>query len=162
MIKEKAKEIVDNMSDAEAVRFLKHFGESLFRETPRQSILEGIAEENAKLTEMQDLMALDVNTRKTALNIKDSGYLARSVLEGMVQDEALASAIVSTWKGYKSDELFVGTILTAGFVAGMLLVVATTEIEFQVKGVKFKKHPATSEQIKAVTEPFFGVLRKIF
>ena len=70
--------------------------------------------------------------------------------------------MVKARDGFRSDELFVETILTAGFVAGMLLVLATTDIEFQVKGVKFKKHPATAEQIKAVTEPFFGLLRKKF
>ena len=54
-----------------------------------------------------------------------------------------------------------GVILAVGLVASMMLLVSTTEIELEFKGVKIKKGKATAEQIKAIAEPLFKAIGKI-
>lgn len=151
-------EILEKMSDTEAVRFLKHFGTMLFRETDREIILGGVSPETWSLRELKRLQSLDAATRQRNLGPEDSARVARCILQEMAKDEEIAKAIAGAWKTYRSDELFVESILAAGFVAGLLLFVATTEIEFEIGGVKFKKQPASADVVRAVAEPFFKAL----
>ena len=78
-------------------------------------------------------------------------------------DDSIAPALVSAWQNYKSesDELFVETVLAAGFVAAVLMFMATTEVEGQVKGVKFRKIAATPELVQAIIKPFLDILAKL-
>jgi hypothetical protein len=158
---ESALSIVQKMSDVQAVRFLQHFGDSLFQETSRETILGGVSPEISTLSAIRRLKALDAETRGLAVGPEESARIARAILTEMARDKNLAPVVLDAWKSYKPDELFVEAILASGFVAAMLLFMATTEIEGRVLGLKFKKSAATAEVVRAVTEPFFGVIHKL-
>lgn len=154
-----ALEIVRHMKDTEAVRFLNHFGSTLFRETSRDIILKGIDPRLEGLAEVRRLQSLSPETRQMKLGPEQSAVIARKMLLEMARDDNLSRALVKAWETYRPDELFVETILATGFIAAMLMFMSTTEIEFQVKGFKFRKKAATPELVRAVTEPFFGALK---
>ena len=69
--------------------------------------------------------------------------------------------IIKMWEEYEPQELFVEAILAVGLVASSLLLMATTEIELEFKGIIIKKGRATPEQIKAIAEPMFNAIARI-
>lgn len=158
---EKAMEIVNNMSDMEAVRFLEHFGKQLFEGTTPEAVKNGVTPELKDLAELRQIDTLDGETRKRRLEPEDSARIARITLEQMAQDDGLSDALVKSWEDYDPQELFVEAILAVGLVASMMLLVSTTEIELEFRGVKIKKGKATAEQIKAIAEPLFKAVVKI-
>lgn len=159
---ESALSIVRGISDAEAVRFLQHFGQALFEETSRDAVIVGIPGEIEALDQVKQLMTLDSETRELTIGPDDSPGIARGILMEMARDKQLAPILVSAWNDYESDELFVvEAILASGFVAALLLFMATSEIEGQVLGMKFKKGKSTPEMLRAITEPFFGAIEKL-
>ena len=155
---DQALEIVRNMKDIETVRFLTHFGKMLFQETPRDVILKGIAPEVESLDAIRRLQSLGPEARQVKLGPQESVRIARKILFEMTNDDALSSALVDAWDNYESNELFVEAILASGFVAAMLMFMSTTEIEFQVKGLKFRKNAATPELVRAIWEPIVEAL----
>ena len=158
---EKAIEIVSNMSDVEVVRFLEHFGKQLFEGTTPDAIMNGVSPELKDLAEFSELDNLDGETRRNRLEPEDSVQIARITLQQVAQDDGLSEALVKSWEEYDPQELFVELILAVGLVASMMLLVSTTEIEIEFKGVKIKKGKATAEQIKAIAEPLFSAIGKI-
>ena len=158
---EKAMEIVSNMSDVEVVRFLEHFGKQLFEGITPEAVMNGVTPEFKNMAVLRKIDTLDVETRKKRLEPEDSSRIARLTLEHMAQDYGLADALVKSWEEYDPQELFVEAILAVGLVASMMLLVSTTEIELEFKGVKIKKGKATTEQIKAIAEPLFKAIGKI-
>lgn len=158
---EKAIEIVNSMSDVEAVHFLEHFGKQLFEGTTPDAVMNGVSPELKDLAELSELDNLDEETRGKRLEPEDSIGIARITLQQMAQDGGLSDALVRSWEEYDPQELFVETILAVGLVASMMLLISTTEIELEFKGVKIKKGKATAEQIKAIAEPLFSAVGKI-
>jgi hypothetical protein len=158
---EKAMEIVNNMSDVEVVRFLEHFGKQLFEGTTPEVVMNSVTPELKDLAELKKIDALDGETRKRRLEPTDSARIARVTLEQMAQDDGLSDALVKSWEEYDPQELFVEMILAVGLVASMILLVSTTEIELEFKGVKIKKGKATADQIKAIAEPLFKAVGQI-
>lgn len=157
-----AVELVENMSDEDAIRFLQFFGNSIFESTPRERILEGVPVDLVNSPEMVKLRELSPEQREAKLSREDSAKLARALLTAMAQDESLGPAMGKAWEKFEPRELFVETILAAGFVAGMLLFVSTTEIEGEVLGLKIKKGAAPPvEALKAVAESFFTAVGKL-
>ena len=47
----------------------------------------------------------------------------------------------------------IGAIISLGLIANLTLFMATTEFEFEIKGVKIKKKTASADQIKAIISP---------
>lgn len=158
---EKAIEIVKNMNDVEVVRFLEHFGKQLFEGTTPDAVRNGVSPELKALAEFRELDHLDVETRGKRLEPEDSVRIARIILQQVAQDDGLSEALVKSWEEYDPQELFVESILAVGLVASMILLVSTTEIDIEFKGIKIKKGKATAEQIKAISEPLFSAIGKI-
>jgi hypothetical protein len=157
----KAMEIVNNMSDVEVVRFLEYFGKQLFEGTTPEVVINSVTPELKDIAELKAIDTLDGETRKRGLGPEDSARIARVTLEQIAQDSGLSHALVKSWEEYNPQELFIETILAVGLVASMILLISTTEIELEFKGVKIKKGKATAEQIKAIAEPLFSAVGKI-
>ncbi|UCD58292.1 MAG: hypothetical protein JSV16_04030 [Candidatus Hydrogenedentota bacterium] len=158
---ESARETVESMSDVESVRFLTHFAREMFKQTDRFAILNSVSGDVAALEEIRRVRSLDDSERKARFGPQDSARMARRILEVLADDEVMAPVVEEVWETYRPDELFVETILSAGLVAGLLLFVATTDLEGEVMGIRFRKGRASAEQIRAIAEPFFESLTKL-
>ncbi len=124
-----------------------------------------LAENNAnQITpeEISILKDLDIDIMKQNIDPEQSVELARKLLTGFALDKDLSNLIIHNWeKIEKDDSLMIETIITLGILANLTLFMATTELEFEFKGIKIKKKGANAEQIKAVLSPLTELIKKI-
>ncbi len=152
--------IVTQMDDLEAIRFLNYFGEKLFAGIEGEPVIENIPPELRELQDLKQLQHLNRENMQVKLAPQESARVARELLEYFASDEAISPALVKAWEEYDSDELFIGAILAFGFVTSMILFVATTEIEGEICGIKFRKHRASPKLVEAVTKGTLGAVNE--
>jgi predicted nucleic acid-binding protein len=154
----KALDIVQNLDDVQAVMMLKQIYQDIFTKISLKEINQHI--DNQESVSM--LKNLDVDDLKQNIDPEQSVELTRKVLLGFASDENLSDLILHNWeKIEKDDSLMIETIVTLGLLANLTLFMATTELEFECKGIKFKKKGANADQIKAVLSPLTELIKKI-
>jgi predicted nucleic acid-binding protein len=132
----KALDIVQNIDDVQAVMMLKQIYQDIFTKISLKEINQHI--DNQESVSM--LKNLDVDDLKQNIDPEQSVELTRKVLLGFASDENLSDLILHNWeKIEKDDSLMIETIVTLGLLANLTLFMATTELEFECKGIKFKK-----------------------
>lgn len=153
---EEALRIVKQLDDLEAVRFLTFLGEQLY-EGMEEGELAGHSPGN--IPGIAELERLSFEERQASLDPEISVQLAREILEYFANDEGLAPALEQAWKNHAKDEMFVGIILAAGFATSMILFAATSELEGEIFGIKFRKHVASAEMVEGLAKAVFGAIK---
>ena len=141
-----AESIVENLTNVQAVSLLKQLNRNLYMAVPYKEVAKHFLE---GLSDVQTLKGLDVETRKTQLDPEASIRATKQVLMFFAKDPVLASALVQAWDEIQTDDsLFIESIITIGLLANLTLFVATTEIEFKIGNVHFKKTRADANMLK--------------
>ena len=154
---QKALEIVQNLSDVQSVKMLKQIYKDIFKAVPIDEVKRR-AEDNESVALLSNL---SVDKMKESIDPEQSVALTRNMLLAIAQDENLSWSVISAWEKVENDDsLMIGTIITLGLIANLTLFMATTEAEFEIKGVKIKKAAANAEQIKAVVSPLIEFVKK--
>ncbi len=158
-----ALEIVNDLSDLDAVRFVQFLGGEIFEGITGKEVIANIPQSFHSIPGLKELQNLQPDQKKMDLPPQKSIKIARDLLSYFAQDEALGPILETLWEKYKneSDELFIGAVLASGFVAGMILLAATTEIEGKIGNIKFKKKVASPEIVEALAKAAFDSLRQI-
>lgn len=158
-----ATEIINSLSDLDAVRFVQFLGAEVFEGISGKDVIANIPPSFHSIPELEQLEMLESDQKKMDLPAEKSIQIARDLLSYFAQDETLGPIIEVSWEKYKneSDELFVTAVLATGFVAAMIMFTATTEIEGKVGNIKFKKTAASKEIVEALAKAAFDSLRQM-
>jgi len=158
-----ALEIINDLSDLDAVRFVQFLGGEIFEGITGKEVISNIPKSFRSIPGLEELENLQPDQKKIDLPPQKSIKIARDLLSYFAQDETLGPILETLWEKYKSesDELFVGAALAFGFVAGMILFTATTEIEGKIGNIKFKKKVASREIVEALAKAAFDSLRQM-
>ncbi|HSF30836.1 MAG TPA: hypothetical protein VLK82_10250 [Candidatus Tectomicrobia bacterium] len=148
------------LDDFQVVRFFEHFGEQLFDgiEVPLDRVKAGIPEAVRSIVTFAQIESLPPDQAERLIAPAEAAALARNTLFYLAEDETLAALIEKSLDSHRDDEMVADVILAVGFVASMILIAATTEVEGTILGVKFKKSEASPTLVKAIVEPFAKVL----
>ncbi len=154
------KERVLMLDDYQVVRFFEHFGRQLVAgaNTPLDDIRSGIPTTIRTLKEVSQIEDLTPEQAERPLEFSTSAATARNIMVHLANDAEFAPLLGSALDGYRDDELVADVILATGLVASVLLVIATSEFEGTVAGIKFKKTKADPELVRAVAEPFANAI----
>ena len=154
----KALDIVQDIDDVQAVMMLKQIYQDIFTVIPLKEIKQNV-EYQGSVSMLKDL---DIDIMKQNIDPEQSVELTRKVLKGFALDKDLSNLVIHNWeKIEKDDSLMIETIITLGLLANLTLFMATTELEFEFKGIKIKKKGANAKQIKAVLSPLTELIKKI-
>ena len=158
-----ALEIINDLSDLDAVRFVQFLGGEIFEGITGKEVISNIPKSFRSIPGLEELENLQPDQKKIDLPPQKSIKIARDLLSYFAQDETLGPILETLWEKYKneSDELFIGAALATGFVAGMILFTATTEIEGKIGNIKFKKKVASREIVEALAKAAFDSLRQM-
>ena len=153
---------IEALDDYEVVRFLEHFGQQLFQgmTVSVDQVRAGIPDEVQKIPEFGRIATMSESEAARALAPADSVALARTTLLGLAEDETFGPLLERALDSYRDQEMFADVILSAGFVASMLLMTATVEFEGSAFGIKFRKRKADADLVKAITEPLANALSR--
>jgi hypothetical protein len=148
------------LDDFQVVRFFEHFGEQLFdsMEVPLDRVKAGIPEIMRDIPGFAQIENLPPDQAERLIAPAEAATLARNTLLLLGDDATLAPLIERSLDSYRDDAMVADVILAVGFVASMILIAATTEVEGTIMGVKFKKAQASAALVKAVVEPFAKVV----
>jgi hypothetical protein len=151
---------INALDDFQVVRFFEHFGEQLFdgMEVPLERVKEGIPEAVRDIPGFAQIENLPPDQAERLIAPAVAAALARNTLLLLEDDATLAPLIERSLDSYRDDAMVADIILAVGFVASMILIAATTEVEGTIMGMKFKKGRASAALVKAIVEPFVKVV----
>lgn len=153
-----ALDIVCNLDDVQATMMLKQIYQDVFKAVPLEHVKQRV-EYKGCLAMLQDI---GTDVLKQNIDPEQSVALTRKVLKGLALDRDLSGLIMDSWERVKKDDsLVVETIITLGLIANLTLLMATTELKFEIRGIKVNKKGASAEQIKAVLSPLIELVKKI-
>ncbi len=154
----KALDIVQNLDDVQAVMMLKYIYQDIFRAVPFEEVKQNVQDRET----ISQIDKLSTDVMKQSIDAEQSVELTRNMLLCFAKDENLSNLVTDAWERvYNDDSLIIETIITVGLIANLTLFMATTEVEFEFKGIKIKKMSASGEQIKAVLNPLTELIKKI-
>jgi hypothetical protein len=151
---------INELDDVQVVRFFEHFGQQLFAgmDVSVEQIKDGIPDSIRAIPGFSDIENLSPDQAERLISPSESAALARNTLLILADDETLAPLVETALESYSDNEMVVDVILAVGFVASMLMITATTQVEGQMFGIKFKKSKADAKLVRAITEPFANAL----
>jgi len=155
---QKPLEIIQNLDNVQSVIMLKQIYQDIFKAIPYEEVKRSVGDNEAIFL----LSKLDSNMMKQKFDSEQSLDLTKKMLMGFAQDENLSWLVINAWEKIENDDsMMIDVIISLGLIANLTLFMATTEMEFEIKGVKIKKKAASAEQIKALMEPLTEFLKKI-
>ena len=155
---QKALDIVQNLDDVQSVMMLKQIYKDIFKAIPFEEIKRSVGDDES----VSLLGKLNTDMMKQNIDPEQSVDLTQKMLLYFAKDKNLAYLVIDAWEKVENDDsLMIGTIITLGIIANLTLFMATSELEFEFKGVKIKKGTASAEQIKAVLSPLTEFIKKI-
>jgi hypothetical protein len=157
-----ALEIISDLNDLDAVRFVQFLGREIFEGVSGKEVVANIPASYRSIPELEKLEKLESDQRKMDLPPTNSIQIARDLLSYFAQDATFGPILETSWEKYeKEDQLFIGAALACGFVASMVLFTATTEIEGKIGNITFKKKVASREIVEAISKAAFDSLRQM-
>jgi hypothetical protein len=158
------KDQIEKMDDFQVVRFFEFFGQQVFEGSTASldQIKDGIPDSTHALPGFNRLENLTAEETEHLLDLSESAGLARGILLNLADDERFAPLIEAALASYTDDEMVAEVVLAVGFAVSLVLMAATTGFEGTVFGIKIVKGAATSEMIKAITEPFSNMVSGFF
>lgn len=154
---QEAVEIVQKLNDVQSVMMLEHIYKDIFSTFSYEEIQQNVKDNSS----VSMLGKIDNDTLKQTIEPEQSVELTRKMLVCIANDPTLSCFVTNAWEEVeKDDSLMIGTIITLGIIANLTLFMATSELEFEYKGIKYKKTAATGEQIKAVLSPVTELVKK--
>jgi hypothetical protein len=149
-------ERVRAMDEFQVVRCFEAFSQQLIAgsRTPLDTMKKGVPASIRSLTEWQRVENLTPKQAEQALEPTQAAETARNILMKLADDPTFSPLLDRFLTSYRDDELVADIIMAVGLVASMILMIASTEAEGEIAGVKFKKHKVDPAMIKALFEPF--------
>jgi hypothetical protein len=155
---QKAFEIIQNLDDVQSVKMLKQIYKDIFKAIPFDEVKRSAGDNES----VSLLCNLDTDMMRHNFEPEQSVDLTKNMLLAFAEDENLFWLVINAWEKIENDDsLMIETIITLGLIANLTLFMATTEAEFEIKGVKIKKGIANAEQIKAVLSPLVELIKRI-
>jgi hypothetical protein len=154
------KERLRTMDDFQVVRFFEAFGQQLVADahTSFDDIKTSVPGSTRSLPEWRRVEGLTPEQAAHILGPAQAAETARGILLHLADDPTFGPLMAGFLASYRDDELVADVILAVGLVATVLLIVAATEFEGKIGGVKFKKGKVDPKVIKALVEPFAHAL----
>jgi len=153
-----ALEIVQNLDNVQTIMMTKQIYQDIFKAVPLNEVKQMVKDDESVAL----LNKLDTNMMKQYIDSKQSVDIARNMLLAFANDRDLSCLVINAWEEVKADDALMNeTILALGLIANLTLFMATTELEFECKGVKVKKGRASADQIKAVLSPVAEFVKNI-
>lgn len=146
----KALEIIQNLDDVQSVMMLKQIFKDIFKAIPYEEIKQNLGDNDS----VNMLTKLNPDNMQQNFDSEQSVKLTKNMLLAFAEDKNLSWLVINAWEEVeKDDSLMIGAIISLGLIANLTLFMATTEFEFEIKGVKIKKKTASADQIKAIISP---------
>jgi hypothetical protein len=98
------------------------------------------------------IMSIIENNESEKLSEGDSITLSRTILYLFASAPELEDFTIDALENFPDDTKIVGTIITLGVVASLLLIVSSTEFEYKGKHFYIKKNKTSVEDIKAMSD----------
>ena len=155
---QKALKIIQNLDDVQSVKMLKQIYKDIFKAVPFEEMKRSAGDNDS----VSLLSKLDTDMMQQNFDPEQSVDLTKKMLLVFAQDENLSGLVINAWEKIENDDsLMIEAIITLGLIANLTLFMATTELEFEIMGVKIKKGTASAEQIKAFISPLTEFVKKI-
>lgn len=155
---QKVFEIIENLDDVQSVKILKQIYKDIFKAIPFDEVKRSAGNNQS----VSLLCNLDTDMMRQNFEPEQSLDFTKKMLLAFAGDENLSWLVINAWEKVENDDsLMIETIITLGLIANLTLFMATTELEFEIKGVKIKKEKASPEQIKAVISPITEFVKRI-
>lgn len=147
-------EQIGSLSDADSVSFLQHFDQVLVNGVTNDfdELLANIPHSIRELPQFNSIEGLAFGKTKRQLTEQESIQLAKQILEILGQNSDLLPLLEQAWEIWKPNYEKGSTpanILSAALAASMIIVVAASEVNGDIGGVKFRK---PTVPIRDVTE----------
>lgn len=157
---QKALEIIQHLDDVQSVKMLKQIYKDIFKAVPVEEVKRITGNNNNEAVSLLNNLSDDMI--KKNFDPEQSVDLTKKMLLAFAKDENLSWLVINAWEKVENDDsLMIEVIITLGLIANLTLFMATTELEFEIKGVKIKKGIANAEQIKAVLSPLTDFVKGI-
>jgi hypothetical protein len=145
---------INALSNPKVVGFFEHFAEEVLSlpGASLERVVGGIPEPIRAIDGLARIERLTPDEAEQLLNLKTSAALARGILVELARDETFAPLIDTALASYRDDRMMADVVLALGLAASMVLIAATTELEGEVFGIKFKKGAASPEIVKNLAE----------
>lgn len=166
---DKLVERIREMDDFRLLRFFDNFGRGVVTslDLNRDQLLEYVEPIAQADPDVARVLALQVPADKAQapLDKADAVIVARSTLEAMASNPGLAPGLETALAEFKDDEMPAMTILALGFAVSMIIMAATTKLNFSVKDGKWEinggKEVAPPEMIKEIVRPLASASARI-
>jgi hypothetical protein len=148
------------MDDFQVVRYFETFSRHLLAgsSTSFDEVKNGIDASTRAVAGWNKVESLTPQQAKQLLPPAEAASTARNILLHLADDATFGPLLEEHLASYRDDELMVEMVLAVGLVASVLMVVASTEFEGKIAGVKFKKGKVDPETLKALIGPFAAAL----
>lgn len=97
-------------------------------------------------------MTMIENNESKQLSDGDSIMLSRRILYLFASTPELEHFAINALRNWPDETKKVGIVVTLGMVASLLLVVSSSEFEYQGESIHYIKHKTSVEEIKAMSE----------
>jgi hypothetical protein len=154
------KERVRAMDEFQVVRCFEAFSQQVLAgaRTPLDAIKEGVPASIRSLAEWQRVESLTPKQAEQVLEPRQAAETARNILMNLADDPTFGPLMDRFLASYRDDELVADVVLAVGLAASMILLMASTEVEGEIAGVKFRKRKVDPAMVKALFQPFAKTL----
>jgi hypothetical protein len=155
------KEKINELKDSQVVGFLEYFTQELLSatEVSLEEIQSGIPDTIRALAGFSQIENLTPDQAEYLLDLAASAPLARHMLLNLTEDKMFAGLIEQALGSYRDNRMIADIVLAVGLAASLILLVATTEFEGEVFGIRFKKGKADIEMVKTIIKPLTTILQ---
>ena len=145
---------IEAFNNARVVRFFKYFSQKIFSglDSSLEDVLAGVPDSIRNTDSFAQIEQLASEDIQDNLNLEQSALIARKVLLSLATDETFEQILDTALDRFDDSELGAGNIIAVGAAVSMILVTATTAVEGEVFGIRFKKKTADTELVKLVTK----------
>ncbi len=150
-------DIVDHLSDVQAVSLIKHIGRNL---TGKEN-MEKVRIVEFGDADLESLKTLTLEMKKENLDSESSKASARLILRAMAESPELSPVVIDSWEEIKNDDkLVVETIIALGLIANLTILLSTTKVKLKYKGLEIDKGEASVPLIRAILNPILAFIHK--
>lgn len=151
---------VQAMDNFQVVRYFEAFGQHLLAglNTSFEEIKDGVPASVRAVDGWQRVETLTPEQAEQLLAPVEAAATARNVLLRLADDATFGPLLEEHLASYRDDELVVEIVLAVGLVASVLMVIASTKVEWKDGKLKIEHNEVDLAKVTALIESFARVL----